>query len=69
MQTMLEIIGYVASAIIAVSLSFSSIVKFRWTNLAGAASFATYGFLIGAIPVGILNSIIVENASLISSSA
>ena len=37
----------------------NSIVKFRWINLMGAILFATYGFLIDAIPVGILNGIIV----------
>ena len=52
-------IGYIASGIIAISMTFSSIVKFRWVNLVGASSFALYGFLIGAFPVMLLNSIIV----------
>jgi hypothetical protein len=42
-----------------VSMTMSSIIKFRWINITGALLFSTYGFLIGAIPVGILNSIIV----------
>ncbi len=50
--------GYVASGIIALSMTMSSIVKFRWINLAGALSFATYGFLIDAIPVTFLNGFI-----------
>jgi len=54
----LEWIGYIASVIIAISLSMSSIVKFRWINLLGATTFSTYGFLIGALPVGILNGFI-----------
>lgn len=54
-----EIIGYTASVIIAISMTMSSIVKFRWINLAGASTFATYGLLIGAIPVTLLNSFIV----------
>jgi len=54
----LEWVGYIASVIIAVSLSVSSIVKFRWLNLVGALGFSIYGFLIGAIPVGVLNGII-----------
>lgn len=37
----------------------SSIVKFRWINLLGALSFSIYGFLIHAIPVCILNGMIV----------
>lgn len=54
-----EIIGYTASGIIALSMTMSSILKFRWINLIGASTFATYGLLIGAIPVTILNSFIV----------
>ena len=55
----LQWIGYAASAIIVVSMMMNSIVKFRWINLIGALLFSGYGFLIGAIPVGILNGIIV----------
>lgn len=54
----LEWVGYIASVIIAISLAVSSIVKFRWLNLVGALAFSIYGFLIGAIPVGVLNGII-----------
>jgi hypothetical protein len=56
----LQWIGYIASITIAVSMAMSSIVKFRWINLAGALTFSTYGFLIGALPVGILNAFIVS---------
>jgi hypothetical protein len=52
-------IGYFASATIALSMTMSSIVKFRWVNLIGAATFAIYDFLIGAFPVMLLNGIIV----------
>jgi len=55
---LLQWVGYAASAVIAVSLAVSSIVKFRWLNLVGALVFSIYGFLIGAIPVGVLNGII-----------
>lgn len=54
----LEWIGYTASVIVAISLAISSIVKFRWVNLIGASTFSTYGFLIGALPVGFLNGFI-----------
>ncbi len=56
----LEWIGYIASIIIAISMTMNSIVKFRWVNLAGALTFSTYGFLIGALPVGFLNGFIVS---------
>ncbi len=55
----LQWIGYAASVIIALSMTMNSIVKFRWINLAGAITFSTYGFLIGALPVGFLNGFIV----------
>ena len=60
MQTdILPWIGYCASLIVVLSMMMHSVVKFRWINLFGALLFSTYGFLIGAIPVGILNGIIV----------
>ncbi len=58
-EQVLEWIGYSASMIIAISMALSSIVKFRWVNLIGALLFSIYGFLIGSLPVGILNGIIV----------
>jgi hypothetical protein len=54
----LEIFGYLSSVLVAVSLMMSAIVKLRVINLVGAAFFSTYGFLIGAYPVGILNGFI-----------
>lgn len=55
----LEWIGYIASGIVVLSMAVNSIVKFRWINLTGALLFSIYGFLIGAIPVGVLNGLIV----------
>ena len=52
-------IGYGASVIIAVSITMSSIIKFRWINMVGAAVFSAYGFMIGAMPVGFMNLFIV----------
>ncbi len=54
-----EIIGYVASVLIAVSLMMSAIIKLRIINLIGAATFCLYGILIGAIPVAAMNGFIV----------
>jgi GNAT superfamily N-acetyltransferase len=56
--SLLQWIGYLASIAIALSMTMSSILKFRWINLAGALSFSVYGFLIGALPVGFLNAFI-----------
>jgi len=51
---LLELVGYAASALIAISLMMSSILRLRLINLAGAAAFATYGLLIRAYPVAVL---------------
>lgn len=55
----LQYIGYTASMIIALSMTMSSIIKFRWINLVGASIFSVYGFMIHAIPVCVLNGIII----------
>lgn len=55
----IEWFGYAASIVVAISLMMSSIVKLRWFNLTGAAMFSSYGFIIGALPVGFLNLFIV----------
>lgn len=50
-----EIIGYAASAFIALSLMMNSIIRLRTIGLIGAVLFAIYGFVIGAYPVAFLN--------------
>ena len=57
--SLLEWIGYLASVVVAVSLTMSSIKRLRWYNLIGAAVFSFYGFAIHALPVGFLNLFIV----------
>lgn len=57
-MTFLQIFGYVASVVIAISLMMSSIVKLRIINLIGAACFSLYGLLINAYPVFLLNGFI-----------
>ncbi|SIQ45851.1 inner membrane protein [Alkalispirochaeta americana] len=52
---LIEWFGYLASVLVALSLTMSSIVRLRWVNLAGATLFATYGFIIGSFPVALLN--------------
>lgn len=51
-----ELIGYLASILIALSLA---ILKLRVINLIGAAFFTVYGLLISAYPVAFLNGLIV----------
>ncbi|AXJ02471.1 inner membrane protein [Cyclonatronum proteinivorum] len=54
-----ELIGYVASVLVAVSLMMSRIVPLRIVNMIGAATFAVYGYLIGSWPVAGMNAFIV----------
>lgn len=53
-----ELIGYLGSALVAVSLSMKSLLKLRWLNLVGSAIFSAYGLLIGAMPIFIVNGYI-----------
>lgn len=61
MQThwMYELVGYVASGLVAVSLTMSSILRLRVINLLGSAAFTVYGVLIHAYPVAVVNLFIV----------
>lgn len=58
-QMVLEIVGYVASVLVAISLTMRSILKLRLINLVGSAAFVVYGGLIGAYPVAVVNLLIV----------
>jgi hypothetical protein len=55
----IEWLGYISSVLVAVSLLMSSIIKLRWYNLIGSVLFAIYGFMINAIPVALINTIVV----------
>jgi len=57
-MTYIELIGYIGSVLIAVSLMMKNIYYLRRINLFGASTFAVYGLLVGAIPVLILNTFI-----------
>ena len=58
-QQFYEIIGYIASFLVAISLMMKSILRLRLINLAGAIAFTIYGVLIGAAPVAIVNAFII----------
>lgn len=53
-----ELIGYIGSILVAISLMMKSLVRLRIINMIGALFFILYGLLIGAIPVAFLNSLI-----------
>jgi hypothetical protein len=54
----IELLGYAASVLVAVSLTMSSIARLRFLNLLGAITFAVYGWLVGAYPVLAVNGFI-----------
>ncbi len=56
--SLVEWLGYAASALVLISLSMSSIARLRWFNLMGASAFVVYGYLIGAWPVTLMNTAI-----------
>ena len=56
---MIELIGYVASALIVLSLMMTSVVRLRVINMFGSATFVVYGVLIESIPIVITNGVIV----------
>jgi hypothetical protein len=54
-----QVLGYAASALIVAGLLMSSLLRLRLLGLAGAILFASYGLLIGAVPVVVTNATIV----------
>lgn len=55
----IELVGYLASILIVISLTMSSIVKLRIINSIGCSLFVVYGIVLGAIPVAISNGLII----------
>ena len=58
-DTIYQIIGYVGSALIIVSLTRTSILKLRLFGLAGSSTFFVYSLLIGAYPIAVVNVVII----------
>lgn len=54
-----ELIGYLGSILVAISLMMRSLLRLRLINLIGALFFTIYGILLGAYPVAFLNGLIV----------
>jgi hypothetical protein len=54
-----ELIGYLGSILVAISLMMRSLLRLRIINLFGALFFTIYGVLLGAYPVAFLNGLIV----------
>lgn len=50
-----EIVGYVASALVVLSLAMTSVVRLRTISLAGSVVFVVYGILISSVPIILTN--------------
>lgn len=53
-----ELIGYVASALVVVSLAMTSVVRLRAISLVGSIAFVVYGAMIGSVPIMVTNAAI-----------
>ncbi len=51
----IELLGYIASFIILVSLTMKSIVKLRWINAAGSVLFVIFALMTRSLPTVVMN--------------
>jgi len=52
-------LGYIASVVVAISLTMTNIRRLRWINLVGALAFTVYGYVLALYPVLVVNGFIV----------
>lgn len=50
-----EVVGYVASALVVLSLAMTSVVRLRTISLAGSITFVVYGVFIESVPIVLTN--------------
>jgi hypothetical protein len=53
------LVGYLASALVVISLTMTSVVRLRFISLLGSITFAIYGVLIESAPIVITNTAII----------
>lgn len=58
-MSFIELLGYVAMILVAVSFLLNDVIKLRLVNALGAICFVIYGLLIGSFPVAGLNIFVV----------
>ncbi len=58
-QLLYELLGYLASVLIAISLLMRSVFRLRLINLIVAVCFVIYGVLISAYPIAAVNAVII----------
>jgi hypothetical protein len=50
-----ELVGYLASALVVLSLAMTSVVRLRMISLVGSVAFVAYGVLIESVPIVLTN--------------
>lgn len=55
MNIWLELLGYIGTALILLSMMMTNVKKLRWFNLAGSIVSMIYGALCGTWPTALLN--------------
>ena len=55
----LEIVGYIGSALVVISMLMSSIVKLRVINTVGSIISGVYAVLCGALPLALMNACLI----------
>lgn len=51
----LEVIGYLGTAFVLLSMMMTSLTRLRWFNLAGSVFSMFYAWMMGTMPVFVLN--------------
>jgi uncharacterized membrane protein len=57
-ELLIQVTGYLASLLLALSLLVTNDLRFRWLNTGGCLAFIVYGLLIGAFPILLTNGIL-----------
>ena len=58
-KLMIELFGYLGSALVVVSMLMTSVIKLRIINLTGSIIFAIYALIIGSYPTALMNFFLV----------
>ena len=56
---LIEIFGYIGSALVVISMLMSSIVKLRVINILGSIISGTYAIICGAFPLVLMNACLI----------
>ena len=60
-KILLELVGYVGSGLVIVSMLMTSVARLRVINMIGSAIFTVYALLIHSYPTALMNLFLVES--------